>query len=93
MKEALSITNKYGIDTIEFNNCSGQSNSTAKHIAFDHLGRLHRGVTQGATQNYVTYVNNNSCQITFNSPNFSSPFTIVIQKETGYAQIAGQTES
>ena len=89
----IFLTAKYGIDTIEFNDCAGQSASEANHIAFDNLGRLHRGVTQGATQNHATYVNNENCEITFNSPNFSSEFKIIIQQETGYAYIVGQSDS
>ena len=85
----IDITKKYGINSIIFNGCKGQSASSAKHIAFDNLGRPHRGVTQGATNTYATYVNNGNCQITFNSPAFNSSFTIEIKQETGYAFIVG----
>ena len=89
----IDLTKKYGINSIEFNGCKGQSASTAKHIAFDNLGRPHRGVTQGATQNYATYINNGNCQITFDSPAFDSNFTIEIKQETGYAHIVNQDKS
>jgi prepilin-type N-terminal cleavage/methylation domain-containing protein len=89
----IFLTKKYGIDSIVFNSCHGKSNSTAQHIAFDHLGRPHRGVTQGATNDYETYDNNGNCLITFNSPSFDSNFTIEIESETGYAFIVGQPGS
>lgn len=89
----IFLTKKYGINTITFNGCAGQSSSAAKHIAFDNLGRPHRGVTQGATNDYATYINNGNCQITFNSPAFDSSFIIEIKQETGYASIIGQLNS
>jgi len=89
----IFLTQKYSINTISFNNCHGASNSTANHIAFDQLGRPHRGVTQGATNDYATYVNNGNCQITFGSTAFDSNFTIEIEQETGYAYIIGQADS
>jgi prepilin-type N-terminal cleavage/methylation domain-containing protein len=82
----IFLTKKYGITSMTFNDCHGSQNTTAKHIAFDHLGRPHRGVTQGASNDYRTYVSNKNCQITFDSPSFD-PFTIIIEKETGYAYI------
>ncbi len=89
----IDITKKYGINSITFNGCAGQSASSAMHIAFDNLGRPHRGVTQGATNIYATYVNNGNCQITFDAPAFDSSFIIEIKQETGYAHIVGQEDS
>lgn len=89
----IDITKKYGINSIVFKACAGQPASSAMHIAFDNLGRPHRGVTQGATNGYATYVNNGNCQITFNSPSFNSSFTIEIKQETGYAHVVGQDDS
>lgn len=89
----IRLTKKYGISTITFNGCAGDSASTAKHIAFDNLGRPHRGVTQGATNDYATYINNGDCQITFASPAFDSNLVIEIKRETGYAYIVGQPNS
>jgi len=91
--ENIFLTHKYGIDSIVFNGCTGASNSAAQHIAFDNLGRLHRGVTQGAQNDYRTYVNNGDCTITFSSPAFDSDFIIEIKRETGYASIVGQLNS
>ena len=89
----ILLTKKYGINSITFNDCAGTSASSAKHIAFDNLGRPHRGVTQGATQTYATYINNKNCQITFASPAFDSDLVIEIKRETGYAFIVGQEDS
>lgn len=86
------IEKLYGIDSIAFNDCSGTSNATSNHIAFDNLGRPHRGVF-AADYNYRTYVENKNCQITFSSPSFDSNFTIQIERETGYAFIVGQESS
>ncbi len=87
------LTKKYAINNITFNGCEGESASTANHIAFDNLGRPHRGVTQGATQNYATYINNDNCRITFASPAFDSSIIIEIKQETGYAHIVNQDDS
>ena len=89
----IFLTKKYGIDSVTFNGCDGKSSSTAKHIAFDALGRPHRGVTQSATNDYATYINNSNCQITFSAPSFDSNLTIEIEQETGYAFIVGQEDS
>ncbi len=89
----IDITKKYGINSIIFNGCAGSSASSANHIAFDNLGRPHRGVTQGATNTYATYIKGGNCQITFNSPAFNSSFIIEIKQETGYAFIVGQPDS
>jgi len=89
----IFLTKKYGINNVVFNDCAGESASDAAHIAFDNLGRPHRGVTQGATNDYTTYVNNNNCQITFESPLFDSSFMIEIMRETGYARIVAQSNS
>ncbi len=89
----IFLTDQYNIDDIVFNGCAGSSASNAKHIAFDYLGRPHRGVTQGATNDYATYVSNSNCEITFSSPAFDSSFTIEITRETGHAFIVGQEDS
>jgi len=90
----IFLTKKYGITTITFNSgCHGTLNSSATHIAFDNLGRPHRGVTSGATNDYDTYINNGNCQITFASPAFDSNLTIELKQETGHAFIVGQPNS
>jgi len=97
----IFLTKKYGIDDVTFNDCHGTQDSSAKHIAFDRLGRPHRGITNtsstggggGAGNDYKTYINNKNCTITFSSPAFDSNLTIEIEQETGYAFIVGQEDS
>jgi prepilin-type N-terminal cleavage/methylation domain-containing protein len=89
----IFLTKKYGIDSITFNGCKGSVDTDAKHIAFDHLGRPHRGVTQNGLSNYQTYVKNMNCEITFSSPQFDSSFTIIIERETGFSYISDQNAS
>lgn len=90
----IFITKKYGIDTITFNNCQGTQNTTANHIAFDHLGRPHRGVTNNGSNDYRTYVNTGDCTITFTFESSGiTPLVLNIAQETGYAHIVGQEDS
>ena len=91
----IFLTTKYGIDSVTFNDCKGKNNTTAKHIAFDNLGRLHRGIigAAGTFNDFHTYVKNKNCTITFSSPAFDSNFTIEVEKETGFTFIQGQLKS
>ena len=91
----IFLTKKYGIKSTIFNNCSGTYDGTnSSHIAFDNLGRLHRGVSTGGSNNYQTYVKNTDCNITFSFTGGSPrPFSIIIKKETGYAYIDEQDDS
>ena len=82
----IFLTKLYGIDTVSFNNCTGTSNSTAQHIAFDHLGRPHRGVTGSGSYDYKTLVKSSDCIITFGFiDNAITDLKITIAMETGYA--------
>jgi len=87
----IFVTKKYGISDpggIDWSQCPGN----VQHIAFDHMGRPHRGI-RGAGNNYATYMQAD-CSITFNFDDASfSPFTITIQQETGHAFIVGQADS
>jgi len=81
----IFISKKYGINNVTFSNCniSRPSGSTAKHIAFDHLGRPHRGIST-AGNDYATYVTSD-CTITFTfSSSDIAPLIFTISKETGY---------
>lgn len=82
----LSYT--YGIESVAFNACHGTSHSRAKHLAFDHLGRLYRGVTQGASNNFRALVSNKDCilSFTFIDKNIKI-LKIKVEKETGYSSI------
>jgi len=81
----IFISDRYGINDVSFSNCSiaRASGTTAKHIAFDHLGRPHRGIST-AGNDYATYVNSD-CNITFTfSSSDITPLVLTISKETGY---------
>ena len=81
---AIFLTKKYGINTVTFNDCSGSSGSTARHIAFDNLGRPHRGVF-GGENNYRTLVTNKDCIITFTFIDSDiTDLNITITRQTGH---------
>ncbi len=84
----IFIRKNYGINNIAFTDgCAG-----GQLIAFDHLGRPHIGI-YSATNDYSTYMTQN-CKMTFDFENSDiRSFTILIQKETGYAQIMDQNAS
>ncbi len=85
---------KYGIDTVDFSNCQSIANgtNTSAHIAFDQLGRPHKGVYNTATNDYRTVMTGN-CTIRFGFEDGSDDLIISIAKETGYAFIVGQDDS
>ncbi|PHS41704.1 MAG: prepilin-type cleavage/methylation domain-containing protein [Sulfurovum sp.] len=85
---------KYGIDTVDFTNCesTANGNNASTHIAFDHLGRPHKGVYNIAKNDYRTVMTAN-CIISFGFEDGSANLDINISKETGYAFIVGQEDS
>ncbi len=86
----IFLTKKYGINSISFNCPHGTT--SPKHIAFDHLGRPHRGITT-ATNNYASY-NNADCIITFGFETSDiADLVITIVQETGHAYIVEQDDS
>ena len=90
----IFLTKKYGIKLITYNSCSGTQSTSAKHIAFDHLGRPHRGVTNNGSNDYKTYVSNMDCNITFDFESSGiADLVITIEQETGYAYIVDQDAS
>jgi len=89
--KTIFLNHNYGIDTIDFTNCQTTSNGTnvSNHIAFDHMGRPHKGMYGVATNIYDTRMNAD-CRITFSFSDASiDPIVIRIQEETGYAQVVG----
>ena len=84
----IFIGKKYGIDTIS----GGCGN--VKYVAFDHLGRPHgSGFSTSASPDYSSYMTTD-CNFTFSSSsNAFDPFSIIIEKESGYAYIEGQEGS
>ncbi len=91
----IFINRKFGIDTVDFTSCQTIANGTnaSTHIAFDQLGRPHKGVFGTATNDYRTVLTG-TCSITFGfEDNSISDFIITIERETGYAFIVGQPDS
>ena len=86
----IFLTKKYGIkDNVSY--AGGCAN--VQHVAFDYLGRPHTGITGSAAPNLATLMHQD-CNLTFSFVDSSiAPFTITIEKETGYAHIVGDPNS
>ncbi len=89
ISDRIFISKKYGITAVD---PSGDCISAA-HIAFDHLGRPHHGAgfANSSIPNHAGYMDA-ACTFTFTMSD-GDTFAIVIQPETGYAQIVGQPDS
>ena len=93
------LTRKYSINNVDFSACNGQTGAannpgdtnTNKHIAFDYLGRLHRGIFS-ATNDMATLMHAD-CTIKFSFDGGISDLYILIRKDTGYANIVDQNAS
>lgn len=94
---AIFISENFGINNVDFSQCTGkigsvQSNNASAHVAFDYLGRPHKGIYL-ATNDYATVMHEN-CTIEFEFEDTSiDPLLITIENETGYAYIVGQDNS
>ena len=93
----IFLTRKYSIKNVDFSSCVGQTGSagnaaaTVHHIAFDYLGRPHRGVF-GATYVLSTLLHAD-CTLKFEFKDGSDDLLILIRKDTGYANIVDQNAS
>ena len=91
------LSKKYGVNNVDFSACNGQTGAAGspgvnvRHIAFDYLGRLHRGVF-GATNDMRTLMHAD-CTIKFEFEDGSDDLLILIRKDTGYANIVDQNGS
>lgn len=82
----IFLNKRFGINSVDFSQCGGNG---TRHIAFDYLGRPHKGVFS-ASNNYSTYLQQD-CNITFSFEDSDiDPFTLHIEKETGFAYVVGQ---
>lgn len=91
----IFLNHNYGIDTVDFTNCEttahGENNST--HIAFDYLGRPHKGMYGTATNDYRTVMRTN-CEIIFEFIDSDiEDIHLLIMQETGYAYLEDQPDS
>ena len=92
----IFISEKFGINGVDFSACTGALGSTrtsnaATHVAFDYMGRPHKGI-YGATNNY-SRVMHDDCLIRFTFLDGGDALEIQINSETGYAFIVGQPDS
>lgn len=91
----IFLTQNYGITNVTINGCQNQGpNAPANpglHIAFDYMGRPHRGVTVGGNRDYRTAITQGTCQLIFTTA--TGTFRINIAPETGYAWIQNQNAS
>jgi len=88
----IFITQKYGINEVNFKSCTIMQDgisksSSAQHIGFDSFGRYYKSYTASTTPNY-NGVGVGDCKIEFKFEDSTiKPFTIVVSKETGYAYL------
>ena len=93
----IFITQKYGINKVEFKNCAIYGSkplvSNAKHVRFDFFGRAYRGYTRvskyaslNQPRNLGVQLNNCEIEFSFIDPNIK-PFTIIIPNESGFAYL------
>ena len=92
---SIFLNRKYGIDTVDFTNCKVTANgdNTSNHIAFDYMGRPHKGMYNTATNDYRT-VMRADCEIVFKFTDTSiDDIHMLIMQETGYAYLEDQPDS
>jgi prepilin-type N-terminal cleavage/methylation domain-containing protein len=88
----IFITQKYGINEVNFKSCTIMQDgisksSSAQHIGFDSFGRYYKSYTASTIPNY-NGVGVGDCKIEFKFEDSTiKPFTIVVSKETGYAYL------
>ena len=96
------LTKKFGIHNISLTGCAIPSGSTtsAKQIAFDYLGRPHRGVGgYNSVSKQFTKKVRTDCKLTFtlsideDDDGVDDTFSIIIERETGHSYIEGQRAS
>jgi len=95
--KSIFLYHNYGIDSVNFTACTNIANTlnttnNSNHIAFDYMGRPHKGMYNTATNDYRTRMTAN-CKIIFGFEDASiDDINITIQKETGYVQVEGQED-
>jgi len=89
----IFITKQFGILDTNITFSGGCNYNTAQHIAFDNMGRPLTNIRSSSVPDYST-VMQQDCNMTFGFIDGNiDPFTITIEKETGYAYISGQPNS
>jgi len=93
--DSVLLTKKFGIKNIIMSGCNIIGGSTtAKHIAFDFMGRPHRGVAGYDTKDeHFSRLVKTDCNITFvmstdgDGDGIDDNFSLIVKPETGYAYI------
>lgn len=86
----IFLSKKFGINNFTFSGgCAG-----VQYIGFDNLGRPHVGFGNSTTPDYSSYMHSGNCSIKFDFVDTSiNSFTIIIERETGYAYMSDQLNS
>ena len=93
----IFLTRKYGIKSVNFSSCMVMTNakktSSYEYIGFDNFGRPIMSYLASIKPSYWGYMVS-KCQITFNfTDNSTKPFTIIVEPESGYTHLAGDTNN
>lgn len=97
--ENILIGEKYGINAVSFTGCPGnigfnQTANASQHVAFDNIGRPHKGIYATGVRRDFRSVMHAPCTIAFSfSDTTLAPLLITIENQTGHAFINGQPNS
>ncbi|CAA6804708.1 MAG: Unknown protein [uncultured Sulfurovum sp.] len=89
VSQDIRIGKKFGVTSVNLTGCSTGGGSSAKQIAFDYLGRPHRGVTKYDKDSFFNQIVETDCTLTINLSTDDDIF-IKVERETGHAFIVGQ---
>lgn len=96
VSQEIRIGKKFGVNNVSLTGCSTRGGSSANQIAFDYLGRPHRGVTAYTDSSFYDKVVRTDCKLTIDlstdqdNDGVDDSIVIIIEKETGQAVIEGQ---
>ena len=88
LSPSIFIGKKYGITSI-----SPSGGCSNKYIGFDHVGRPYNSSFVNSTEPDYNGLLNSDCNLTFGFSDGTQSFSIIIEKETGYAYIDGEPNS
>ena len=91
----IFLTQNFGITNIAFNNTAtgAAGNSGVQHVAFDYMGRPHRGILANGGGNDYATIMQADLNITFTMADGVTTFSIIVEDQTGAAYIDGQDDS
>ena len=91
VSQDIFIGQHYGVSKVNLTGCSSSVSSTANQIAFDYLGRPHRGIG-GYDTSVFNRIVISDCNLTVTMSD-NTTFSIIVEAETGHAFIVGQENS